>query len=115
MTDQDTAAIREANDRFRKGDPSIPGQWVMTHGIAAILVTHGQSPLDIIEIVQAFDTFTPDNDPHREHEFGSFKFGGETCFWKVDLYDAELRYGSPDPTDLSKTKRVMTIMLASEY
>ncbi|MEL7381640.1 MAG: DUF3768 domain-containing protein [Pseudomonadota bacterium] len=66
-------------------------------------------------MVQGFDTFTEENDPYGTHEFGSFEFQGETCFWKIDLYDSELRYGSPDPTDLSQTRRVLKIMLASEY
>ena len=68
-----------------------------------------------MEIVMAFDTFTEDNDPYGTHECGSFEFEGQTCFWKVDLYDSDLTYGSPEPTDLSKTKRVLTIMLANEW
>ena len=63
----------------------------------------------------AFDTFTEENDPWGTHEFGSFEFVGKICFWKLDLYDHKLEADSPDPTDLSQTKRVLTIMLASEY
>jgi hypothetical protein len=32
----------------------------------------------------AFDTFTNDNDPHRERDFGSFDLDGEKLFWKID-------------------------------
>lgn len=115
MSDTSTATITDTNDRFRRGDPDIPGQWVMTQGVSAALERAGAAPLDVIAIVQAFETFTEDNDPYGTHEFGSFHFAGETCFWKLDLYDTNLEFGTPDPTDLSKTTRVMTIMLASEY
>lgn len=115
MTETDTKIIQEANDAFRKGEPSLSGQYLLTQGIAATLEESGQAPIDIIDVVRGFDTFTEDNDPNGTHEFGSFEFAGETCFWKIDLYDNDLQYGSPDPTDPSKTTRVMTIMLASEY
>ena len=68
-----------------------------------------------MQVVQAYDAFTEDNDPHKEHDFGRFDLAGEVCYWKIDLYDPSLEAGSSDPTDLSKTHRVLTIMLASDY
>ena len=55
------------------------------------------------------------NDPHEEHDFGSFKAEGRTIFFKIDYYDKSLTYHSPDPSAPSVTERVITIMLAEEY
>lgn len=40
---------------------------------------------------------------------------GERVMFKVDAYDKDHEYGSPDPTDPSVIARVLTILLASEY
>ena len=34
---------------------------------------------------------------------------------KLDYFDKELKFGSENPADPSKTTRVLTIMLAEEY
>ena len=80
------------------------------------------------ELVETFDAFTPDNDPYGERDFGAIYQGvdgvwstsrpvdvAETVFWKIDAYDRALRFGSEDPADPAVTRRVLTIMLASEY
>jgi hypothetical protein len=40
---------------------------------------------------------------------------GERVMFKVDAYDKNHEYGSPDPADPLVTARVLTILLASEY
>ena len=55
------------------------------------------------------------NDPHEEHDFGSFQADGQTIFFKIDYFDKTLMYHSPDPADPSVTERVITILLADEY
>lgn len=55
------------------------------------------------------------DDPHGERDFGAFEFRGERLFFKIDCYDLALEFGSEDPANASVTRRVMTIMLASDY
>jgi Protein of unknown function (DUF3768) len=69
----------------------------------------------IREKVETFQAFTPDNDPHGERDFGAIEHNGNRVFWKIDYYDPSLTRHSDDPADPSKTVRVLTIMLASEY
>ena len=64
--------------------------------------------------VANFSNFTADNDPHGEHDFGSFTLVGRKFFWKIDYYDTAMQFGSEDPSDPVKTARVLTIMLAEE-
>jgi hypothetical protein len=107
----DTARIRELNDTFRRDFPA-GGKRFITDGIFALDEADRAA---ILEKVRTFDSFTEDNDPHGEHDFGIFDFKGELIFWKIDYYDRACEYGSEDPADPTKTTRVLTIMLADEY
>lgn len=69
----------------------------------------------VLNAVQAFEDFSPTNDPHGEHEFGAVTLNSAAFFWKIDYYDRDLQYGSPDPADDAVTCRVLTIMHAEEY
>ena len=102
--------VRDLNDAFRR--TFTGGRVVMTAGLAALPAdTRGKALVE----VQSFNAFTADSDPHGEHDFGSFEIDGRKFFWKIDYFDAAMQYGSEDPADSSKTTRVLTIMLASEY
>lgn len=103
-----TEAIRELNDQFRTR--LVGGRLMLTAGTAGRPDT-----ADILKRVVTFDTFSTDNDPHGEHDFGSFEHGDDTIIWKIDYYDKDLQRGSPDPSDIAVTTRVLTIMLAEEY
>ena len=63
--------------------------------------------------------FAPDRTPAGrfvgEHDFGAINFKNETYFWKIDYYDADYNYFSPDPSDPNVTNRVLTIMRGDEY
>jgi hypothetical protein len=76
----------------------------------------GQEAVDrIVKTIAVFDDFCHANDPYEEHDFGSFEAEGHTIFFKIDYFDRNLKYLSPDPTDPVVTARVITIMLADEY
>lgn len=107
--------IAQLNDAFRKGDPSVPGQRLVTAGVVHLLKQLEIPVETLIQKDAQFDDFTEQNDPHGEHDFGAFEFVGHQLFWKVDTYDQNYALGSDDPTDLSKTRRVLTIMLAEEW
>lgn len=105
-----TLSLAKQNDAFRRGSLEFKGERVHTRGIEALGL---EAVLHIWSYVRGFNE---DNDPYGEHDFGSFihPFGGKV-FWKIDYYDLDLKYGSEDPADPAKTKRVLTVMLASEY
>ena len=111
MTDKtQVEAIRDLNDKFRS--ELRGGTLLLTAGIVAL---GDEVQVRVIETVRAFDAFTPDNDPYGEHDFGSFEVDGEKIFFKFDYYDLSRAMHSEDAADPSKTERVLTIMLASEY
>jgi hypothetical protein len=75
--------IRELNDAFRKSFNPKLGTVVMTSGVNAV-------PSDVramaIVTVATFSNFSPDNDPHGEHDFGSFDLADAKFFWKIDYF-----------------------------
>ena len=117
--DETAAIIAEQNDRFRRtwgADFSVPGQIVFTRGVADLSPA---AKAIIMQRVQRFSEFTEDNDPWRDHTFGAFDFeiagNSYRIFWKIDLYDTDYAMGSDDPANLAVTRRVQTILHASEY
>jgi hypothetical protein len=102
--------IRELNDDFRR--TFVGGAVMITAGVEAMPDEQRRA---LLQKVRAFDTFTEDNDPHGEHDFGAVDEGGLRCFWKIDYYDRATEFGSPDPADPAVTTRVVTIMRADEY
>ena len=105
-----TDKIARLNDAFRT---SLTGGRIMvTRGVTAL---DRQTQADILRAVKAFTAFTPDNDPHGEHDFGFIKVGGHDLFWKIDYYDPTLSHHTEDATNPDITLRVLTIMLTEEY
>ena len=84
----------------------------MTRGIQDL----GQEGVQkVLAAVRNADHFDPDNDPYGEHDFGAVVVDGIKCFWKIDYYDNDLKYHSPDKSYSTVTQRVLTVMLAEEY
>jgi hypothetical protein len=83
------------------------------------------------ELIETFDVFDEDNDPHGERDFGTIyqladglwtterprlrEDERERVFWKLDYYDRDMRFASDDAADPAITRRVLTIMLSDEY
>jgi hypothetical protein len=105
-----TERIRALNDQLRTTGKG--GELVVTRGIAALDM---KTKIAVFAAVQGFDRFTSDNDPHGEHDFGLLEVAGERIMFKIDYYDRSLTGHSADPSDPKVTRRVLTIMLASEY
>lgn len=100
--------IVKLNDWLRKENKG--GKVMMTPGV----INSGHM-MEIYHAVKYFDNFNEDNDPHGEHDFGRVTVEGTDYFFKIDYYDENHSGGSSDPSDQTKTRRVMTIMEASEY
>jgi hypothetical protein len=102
--------IRALNDVLRRtGDG---GQIMVT---AALIALGAEFVRRAVACMQTFDAFTDDNDPYQEHDFGAFDLSGERVFFKIAYYDLSLEFGSEDPSDPAACRRVLTVMLASDY
>jgi hypothetical protein len=109
MTDTEKSAkIAELNDKARQ-DPSI---YSFTQAVRSL---NREQLNELTKQIKEFNNFTERNDPHEERDFGKIEFNGESYLFKIDYYDNQLRYGSPFPEDEFLTRRVITVMEASEY
>jgi len=106
----ETGRMRALNDAFRQTLQG--GRVLMTVGVSAL---PADAVVRAVAMMQQFNAFTPDNDPHGEHDFGNFEIGDQRFFWKIDYYDKSMKVGSDDPADPATTTRVLTLMLAEEY
>ena len=105
------ATIARLNDHFRATGED--GWILLSRGVAILPIANKD---EVIRAVRLFGEFTPDNDPHSEHDCAIVSAGGERIIWKIDYYPRDRnREADPDPADPATTKRVMTIMLAEEY
>ena len=105
-----TERIGALNDELRRNLPN--GHAVITAGVAAL---GAEAVARIVKTVSVYDDFCHANDPYEEHDFGALEVDGQVIFFKIDYFDKALTYHSPDPSNLSVTERVITIMLAEEY
>ena len=122
-----TARIARLNDRARQA-MGLACTAFVTFGFRS-LPDADQSR--VRELIETYDAFDEDSDPHGERDFGAvYQLGDgrwtterprlrdderERVFWKLDYYDRDLRFGSDDAANPAVTRRVLTIMLADEY
>jgi len=115
--------IAKQNDAFRRcfqfddakkycRDHQIGGKCVSTLGVRNLGPI---APLLCFRMVAEFDEFSPENDPYGERDFGSFQFLDVRILFKIDYYDTDYKHGSEDASNPEKTRRVLTIMLSSEF
>lgn len=103
-------AIAQLNDNLRKTGKG--GRILVTRGVCAL---PGFDQDTLLNSLAQYDGFDVDNDPHGERDFGDLTLFGTTLLWKLDYYDQQLTFASPDPADEAVTIRVLTVMLESEY
>ena len=104
-------------------DPGEAYQFDWSHEVVLIdgvtttvKVAHGpDARLELTRRVAAFGAFNADSDPYGWHEMGVIELDGTTVWFKLDLYDVDYQYGSPEPSDPTQTRRVLTLLLPSEY
>jgi hypothetical protein len=107
------ARVRELNDAFRRD--------IFNRHLGTLMITAGVAALKdgdrfaLVREVQCFEDFNENNDPYSEHEFGAIDFKDERYFFKIDYYDKNNRFHSPDKASPELTNRVLTIMQADEY
>jgi len=101
--------IRTLNDTCRR---TFTGCTVMI--TPTVQELGDEEKAQLLSAVREFDQFDADNDSHHEHDFGAIDLHGEKWFWKFD-YSSDMSHGSDDPSDIDRTRRVLTIMAASEY
>ena len=109
-TESKTDRIRSLNDAFRR--TFVGGAVMITAGVEAMPLDQRRS---LLQKIREFAAFDEGNDPHGEHDFGAVEEGGERFFFKIDYYDLNTEFGSPDPADPVVTTRVLTVMRADEY
>jgi len=125
MSEQ-TDHIRRLNDMARTQPEIVNATWVITQGVAALLVgelAEGEdakpyAPERVAALRHALATFTDwteGNDPYGEHDFGAFTLFGARLFFKVDYYHPDHDSLAPVPGNIELCRRVLTIMLAEEY
>jgi Protein of unknown function (DUF3768) len=100
--------IRDLNDAFRQ---TFRGGTIwLTEAVTALPEAEKRAVLKKVQTCARFDN----SDSLGEHERVSVEHLGQQYVARIDYYSLDLRRGSDDPADPSRTVRVLTIMRADE-
>lgn len=109
-TKERVAEIRRLNDEFRTTFRG--GKVLLTASVAAI---PSSDKAQALQAVAEFKDFNEENDPHGEHDYGSFDLLGREYWFKLDYYAPDMEHASEDPADTTKTQRLLTVGLAMDW
>ena len=68
---------------------------------------------ELLRAVRTFDKYTKHDDFYGWHDLGRFEWRGQSVIWKIDYFDEQLKHFEDPLSD--KCKRIVKVMLASEY
>lgn len=106
--------IARLNDRCRHGLDRT-GRIVITRTCLGTFADSTMAELVAqAQILAEVRKFTYPEDDRTERDRGQIDYRGTTVYFQIDAYDADLKWGSPDPTYASVTRRVMTIMVRED-
>src|SRR5690606_31872588 len=105
-------AIAKLNDNLR-GNIFAPSPNMVC--FAGDVVHEPDKHFALMVKVFRYRDFNTDNDPAGEHDMGFFRHDGEDFMWKIDCYDQDMKFASPDPADPKVSIRVLTIFKARDY
>jgi Protein of unknown function (DUF3768) len=102
--------IRALNDALRTTFRG--GSVFLTRGIETLSPSQRVA---IVAAVRVFGAFDENNDPWGEHDCATLTVDGHEVMFKIDYYNTSMELASPDPSDASVTRRVLTILFTHEY
>jgi hypothetical protein len=82
---------------------------------AAVAELDPELKASVLETVRTFDQFNEANDPHHEADMAFFGVDDHALFFKFDYFAPDMKHGSDDPSNVEKTRRVLTIGFAADY
>lgn len=109
-TQESTEKIAALNDMLRQSQ--LTGQIALS---PAIQLLSSDTRERILHGVKSYNAFAPQGNAQKERDFGAFVCGDHDIFWVIDCYDENSEFLSDDPADLTRTNRVLRVMLAEEY
>jgi signal recognition particle subunit SEC65 len=106
--------IARLNDRCRHGLDRT-GRIVITRTCLGTFADNRMAEIITqAQILAEVRKFTYPDDDRTERDHGQIRYRDQPVYFQIHAFDADLKWGSPDPTDASVTRRVMTIMVRED-